>query len=123
MLSISVHSNDPQLEGNRRWQFNIQSWIDSNLAKVHKSAPSSVVIAKWRFPKKNQRTIDLLTAKFGLMYNANMMEIRHDDFYHYKFNISGLIEFLQTRLFVPKFPICCGQKMKLVIRSSVIDGH
>ncbi|KII64577.1 hypothetical protein RF11_06334 [Thelohanellus kitauei] len=52
-----------------------------------------------------------------------MMEIRLDDLAHYKFKISGLIEFFQTRLLLPKFPLCCDQIMKVAIRSSVIDGH
>ncbi|KII71908.1 hypothetical protein RF11_13673 [Thelohanellus kitauei] len=57
------------------------------------------------------------------MCNASMIEIRFDELAHYKFKRSGLIEFLQTHLLLPKFPLCCGQTMKLAIRSSVIDGH
>ncbi|KII60925.1 hypothetical protein RF11_13898 [Thelohanellus kitauei] len=57
------------------------------------------------------------------MCNASMTEIRLDDLAHYKLNISGLIEFLQTLLLLTKFPLCCGQIMKLALRSSVIDGH
>ncbi|KII73455.1 hypothetical protein RF11_10331 [Thelohanellus kitauei] len=52
-----------------------------------------------------------------------MIEIRLDNLAHYKFHISGLIEFLQTSLVLAKFPLCCGQVMKLAIRSYVIDGH
>ncbi|KII66685.1 hypothetical protein RF11_12714 [Thelohanellus kitauei] len=57
------------------------------------------------------------------MCNTTITEFKIDDLARYKFNISGLIEFLQTRLVIPKYPLCCDQIMKFAIRESVIDGH